>query len=240
MQSGGTDGELVGPTHEPMSYFGPEFARFFRGLARHNTRAWYHAHKDQFVLHCKEPFEDFIGEMIERIAALDPDTRCEPREAIFRLARDTRFSNDKTPYKTHLGAVIAPDGRKTRSAAFYVELSAGGLGIATGVYQPDKGQLYAIREAIRDDGATLDRLVRDRTFRRLFGELQGDRNVRLPPEFTPAGARFPLLYHRQFYTWIEYDDPAVIERRDLAEFVMRHYRAGRAVNAWLGRALARA
>jgi uncharacterized protein (TIGR02453 family) len=222
-----------------MSYFGPEFIRFFRALARHNTRAWYQEHRDEFVRHCKEPFEHFIGEMIERIAALDPPMRCEPREAIFRLARDTRFSNDKTPYKTHLGAVIAPDGRKTRAAAFYVELGAGGLGIATGVYLPDKAQLYAIREAIRDEGERLDRLVRDRTFRRLLGPLQGERNVRLPPEFAAAAKRLPLLYHKQFYTWAKYADPAVIERRDLAEFAMRHYRAGRAVNAWLNRALAR-
>ena len=222
-----------------MSYFGPEFVRFFRALARHNTRAWYQQRRDEFVRHLKEPFEDFIGEMIERIAALDPAIRCEPREAIFRLARDTRFSNDKTPYKTHLGAVIAPDGRKTRAAAFYIQLGADGLGIATGVYQPDRGQLYAIREAIRDDGESLDRLLRDRTFRRLLGPLQGERNVRLPPEFAAAATRLPLLYHKQFYTWVEYADPAVIERRDLAEFVMRHYRAGRAVNAWLNRALAR-
>jgi uncharacterized protein (TIGR02453 family) len=223
-----------------MSYFGPAVVRFFRALARHNTRAWYQAHKDEFLLHCEEPFEDFVGELIERIAALDPFMRCEPKEAIFRLARDTRFSNDKTPYKTHMGAVLAPDGRRTRAAAFYVQLGADGLGIATGVYQPDKAQLYAIREAIRDDGKVLDRLLRDRTFTRLLGELQGDRNVRLPPEFAPAAARFPLLYLKQFYTWVEYDDPAVVERRNLAEFVMRHYRAGRAVNAWLNRALARA
>jgi uncharacterized protein (TIGR02453 family) len=222
-----------------MSYFGPEFVRFFRALARHNTRAWYQAHKDEFLLHCKGPFEDFVGELIERVAALDPSMRCEPKEAIFRLPRDTRFSNDKTPYKTHMGAVIAPDGRKTRTAAFYVQLGTDGLGIATGVYQPDRTQLYAIREAIRDDGASLDRLLRDRAFRRLLGTLQGDRNVRLPPEFAAAAERFPLLYLRQFYTWVEYDDPAVVERRDLAEFAVKHYRAGRAVNAWLGRALAR-
>jgi len=222
-----------------MSYFGPEFTRFFRSLARHNTREWYHAHRDDFIRRLKEPFEDFVGEMIERIAALDPAMRCEPRDAIFRLARDTRFSNDKTPYKTHLGAVIAPDGRKTRGAAFYFQLGADGLGVASGVYQPDRDQLYAIREAIRDDGDSLDRLLRDRAFRRWWGALQGERNVRLPPEFTAAAERFPLLYHKQFYGWVEHADPAVVERPDLAAFLMRHYRAARAVNVWLNRALTR-
>ena len=63
--------------------------------------------------------------------------------------------------------------------------------------------------------------------------------MRLPPEFAAAAERFPLLYHKQFYTWVEHPHPAVVERRDLAEFLMRHYRAGRALQAWLNRALGR-
>jgi len=221
-----------------MSYFAPEFLRFFRGLTRHNTRAWFEEHRLAYERFVKEPFAEFVGEMIERIGAIDPTMRCEPREAIFRLARDTRFSRDKTPYKTHAGAVLGPDGRKTRRAAFYFELSGTGVGIAAGVYQPDKDQLSAIREAIRDRGASLERLLRDRTFRRVWGTLQGDRNVRLPPAFAAAATRHPLLYHKQFYAWVEYDDAAAVLRRDLAPFLVRHYRACRAVNAWLATALA--
>lgn len=239
MQTAGTKGDLPGPTRELMSHFEPEFLRFFRGLTRRNTREWYQAHKAEYERFVKEPFALFVGEMIERITAIDPGMRCEPAEAIFRLARDTRFSKDKTPYKTHAGAVIAPDGRKTRRAAFYFELSAGGVGIATGVYQPDPDQLFAIREAIRDDGATLERLAKDRAFRRICGTIQGDRNVRLPPAVADAAARFPLLYHKQFYTWVEYDDPNTVLRRDLAPLLVRHYRAARAVNAWLDKALIR-
>lgn len=221
-----------------MSYFTPEFHRFFRRLRRNNRRAWYHAHKAEYERWVRDPFTDFVGEMIERIAALDPAMRCEPREAVFRLARDTRFTRDKTPYKLHVGAVIGPDGRKTRRASFYFQLGVTGVGVAGGVYQPDRDQLYAIREAIRDDGATLNRLLRDRRFRRVCGALQGDRNVRLPAEFAGAAERFPLLFHKQFYTWVEYDDPGTILRRDLAAFLMRHYEAGRAVYAWLDRAVA--
>jgi uncharacterized protein (TIGR02453 family) len=222
-----------------MSHFQPEFLRFFRGLTRRNTRDWYRAHKAAYERFVKEPFAVFVGEMIERIAAIDPAMRCEPGEAIFRLARDTRFSKDKTPYKTQVSAVIGPDGRKTRRAAFYFQLGAAGLGIAGGVYQPDRDQLFAIREAIRDGGATLGRLLEDRTFRRVWGALQGDRNVRVPPAFSEAAARFPLLYHKQFYTWVEYDDPQSVLRRDLAPFLVRHYLAGRAVFAWLTKALSR-
>jgi uncharacterized protein (TIGR02453 family) len=220
-----------------MSHFGPEFLRFFRGLVRRNTREWYHAHKDEYERFVKEPFALFVGELIERIAAIDPAMRCEPREAIFRLARDTRFSKDKTPYKTHASAVIGPDGRKTRRGGFYVQIGAGGVAVAGGVYQPDRDQLFAIRQAIRDDGATLERLLKDRTFRRVWGTLRGDRNVRVPPAFAEAAAGFPVMYQKQFYTWVEYGDPRAVLRRDLAPFLVRHYRAGRAVYGWLARAL---
>jgi uncharacterized protein (TIGR02453 family) len=220
-----------------MSPFGPEFLRFFRGLTRRNTRTWYHAHKAEYERFVKEPFTLFVGEMIERIAAIDPAMRCEPRDAIFRLARDTRFSKDKTPYKTQAAAVIGPDGRKTRRAAFYFQLGVTGIGVAGGVYQPDRDQLFAIREAIRDDGARLERLVQDRAFRRVWGGLQGERNVRVPPAFAAAATRHPLLYHKQFYTWVEYGHAQSVLRRDLAPFLVRHYLAGRAVFAWLTRAL---
>jgi uncharacterized protein (TIGR02453 family) len=221
-----------------MNHFDAEFLRFFRGLTRHNTRPWFHDHKSEYERFVKEPFAEFVGEMIERIAAIDPFMRCEPREAIFRLARDTRFSKDKTPYKTHAGAVIGPDGRKTRRSAFYFQLGADGVGIAGGVYRPEPDQIFAIREAIRDRGAELERLVRDRTFRRVWGELQGERNVRLPPAFADAAGKHPLLFNKQFYTWVQFDDPDAVLRRDLAPFLVRHYRAGRAVSAWLSTALA--
>jgi uncharacterized protein (TIGR02453 family) len=217
--------------------FGPPFPSFFRGLARRNTRPWFHAHRAEYERDVKEPFADFVGEMIERVAALDPTMRCEPREAMFRIARDTRFSTDKTPYKTHVSAVIGPDGRKTRVPAFYFQLGAGGLGIAAGLYRPDRDQVYAVREAIRDDGATLARLLRNRSFRGLWGELQGERNIRLPGEFTAAAEPFPVMYHKQFYCWAEYAGAAPILRRDLADFLMRHYRATRPVLAWLRKAV---
>jgi len=220
-----------------MSYFGPEFLRFFRGLSRRNTREWYHAHKAEYEQFVKQPFTLFVGEMIERIAAIDPAMRCEPKDAMFRIARDTRFSRDKTPYKTHVSAVIAPDGRKTRRAAFYFELGATGVGVAGGVYQPDRDQLHAIREAIRGDGARLDRLLKNRTFHRTWGDLQGERNVRVPPVFAEAAERFPVIYQKQFYTWVEYDGPETVLRRDLAPFLVRHYRAGRPLFGWLDRAL---
>lgn len=225
-----------------MAHFGPGFVGFFRGLKRHNRRPWYHAHKPEYEREVKRPFEDFVEELIHRMAALgEPLAGLTAREATFRLARDTRFSSDKTPYKLHQSAVLAPGGRKVRGrAGFYVQLGAVGLAVAGGVYDTDKEQILAIRRAIARDGARLDRLLRARTFRRYFDGLEGERNERLPTEFASASKRFPLLYQKQFYYWAEYREAKIALRKDLADLVMRHWLAGRPVNDWLNRALASA
>jgi uncharacterized protein (TIGR02453 family) len=216
----------------------PAYTRFFRALARNNRRAWYHAHKAAYEEHVRRPFEELVEEMIHRIGAVDPAVRgLAAREAMFRLARDIRFTKDKTPYKLVASAVIAPGGRKqSRTPGFYFEVGANRIGIAGGIYQPDKETLLRIRQAIAARGAELERLLAGRRFRRLLGELQGERNVRLSPELAPAMERHPLVAYRQFYYWVAYARDVGSGRGDLAELLMRHYRVGRPVCAWLARA----
>jgi len=109
----------------------------------------------------RRPFEELVEELIFRIGAADPSVRgLTPREAIFRLARDIRFTRDKTPYKLFSAAVIAPGGRKqSRAPGFYFEIGADRIGVAGGIYQPDKETLLRIRRAIASRGAELERLL---------------------------------------------------------------------------------
>jgi len=215
----------------------PEYTRYFRGLTRNNRRAWYHAHKAEYDEHVRRPFEELVEEMIHRIGGVEPAVRgLSAHDTVFRLARDIRFTKDKTPYKLFSAAAIAPGGRKqSRAPGFYFEIGAKRIGIAGGIYQPDKETLLRIRRAIARRGEELERLLAARTFRRVYGELQGERNIRLPPEFAPVAARHPLVAHRQFYFWVEYTGKP---RDVMADFLMRHYRAGWPVSAWLAGAVA--
>lgn len=215
----------------------PEYARYFRALARNNRRVWYHAHKAEYDEHVRRPFEELVEEMIHRIGAVEPAVRgISAREAMFRLARDIRFTKDKTPYKLFSAAAIAPGGRRqSRAPGFYFEIGADRIGIAGGIYQPDTETLPRVRRAIAAHGDELERLLAARAFRRVYGALQGERNLRLPPEFAPAAARHPLVAHRQFYYWVEYRRKT---REETADFLMRHYQAGRRVSAWLAGAVA--
>ncbi len=222
-----------------MAHFSPEFADFFRRLERNNSRDWFHAHKREYERFVKEPFTDFVAEVIDRVSLLDPNVAIEPGDATFRLARDIRFSPDKTPYKTHVAAVISRGGRKDmRYPGLYFRFDANGVGIGGGIYQPDKETLVKIRRTILRDGATLVRALRSKAFRDMFGELQGDKNKRLPKEFAAVVDDLPFIANKQFYYYVEYDDPRLLLRDDLVAFVLRHYRAGRKVNEFLEGAVA--
>ena len=221
-----------------MSYFTPDFIDYFKRLERNNNRDWFHAHKKEYEEAVKEPFAVFVDEIIHRVGQLDPNIALEPKEAIFRIVRDIRFSKDKTPYKTFVAAVITPGGRKDRQyPGLYLSLGINGVGIAGGLYQPEKDHVLKIRQAITRDGETLERALRGKAFREYFGELQGERNKRLPKEFQDVVDRFPYVANKQFYYWAQYDDPATVLRPDLGTWVMRHYKASGKVRAFLQEAL---
>lgn len=221
-----------------MSRFGPEYMAWLTALARNNRREWYHANKKDYERHVKAPFEEFVEALLHVMASKDRAyAGVDPKQAMFRLARDTRFAKDKTPYKTHMSAALVPGGKRMETPGFYVQLGTDGLAMAGGLYQPDKEQITAVRRAIVKDGKTLNRLLKAKAFRSRFGELAGDRNKRLPPEFQEAAESEPLLYYKQFYWWVEYPGAKQAVRPDLEKFVLAHWEAGRPASDWLRKAV---
>ena len=221
-----------------MAPFSSEFLTFLGALERHNDREWFHANKSRYENAVKDPFHDFVEEMIHRIGAIDPAVRIQPKDAIFRIHRDIRFSKDKTPYKTFVSAVVSPGGRKDHERpGLYFQFGAKSMAVAGGLYQPGKEQLYNIRIAIRERGHALTKLLAAKAFTTLFGELQGEKNKVLPKEFKPAQDQHPIIAHKQFYFWAEYPARTVL-RPDLGSFLVKHYKAGKRVSDWLAAAAA--
>lgn len=219
-----------------MAPFTKDYLAFLRSLTRNNNREWFNANKTRYEKSVKEPFFDFVEEMIHRVGAIDPDVHIEPKDAVFRIHRDIRFSKDKTPYKTFLSAVVSPGGRKDhRRPGIYFQFGPNSAAIAGGMYRPDKEALYNIRTAIRDRGQQLEKLLKAQPFKKTFGEMQGEKNKVLPKEFRAAQDKTPLIVHKQFYYWVEHPAETVL-RPDLATFVVKHYRAGKKVGEWLAEA----
>ena len=156
-----------------MAWFTSAYNDFFKDLAKHNDREWFAANKKRYERDVKKPFESFITDMILRMQAVDPNCKIEAKDAIFRIYRDTRFSKDKTPYKTQMSAVVSRGGRKDITLeGIYLELGFKHIRMYGGVYQPDKDQLYRIRQEILYNLSDFEKLLNEKKFKKLKKTLK--------------------------------------------------------------------
>jgi len=152
---------------------------FVRALKRNNNRDWFQAHRDDYEV-ARAHFEDFVAALLHELSRTEPLADVSPRDCIFRLNRDLRFSKDKTPYKPYMSAYIAPGGRKSRRMGYYVHIEPGNTLLAGGLHEPDPGQLASWRAAIDRDPRPFKRIAAAIAFRRNFGEVRGERLKTVP------------------------------------------------------------
>lgn len=220
-----------------MSYFTDDFLEFFKELAGNNNTEWFHANKERYEKSVKEPFEKFVGNIIDEISKLDPEYQITPKECIFRLHRDVRFSKDKSSYKLFSSAVISPKGRKDKSLpGLYLKLSPEDMWIMGGCYDPTTAQLQKIRTAISKDPKAFRALIEHPDFKDKFGEPKGDVNKRIPKEFQEVYKIEPLIAKKQFYYGTEFP-PETITSDNLVPLVMDHWRSMRPVSDFLTAAI---
>jgi uncharacterized protein (TIGR02453 family) len=173
--------------------------KWLRELRANNDRAWFEQHRAPFDTVLKPGFEDFVAGLL--IAATKFDERfayIEPKRCIFRIHRDVRFSNDKTPYKPRFSAFLSPLGWRGTTPGFYVALEPGGESImAAGIYVPAKPVLADLRRRIADGDTALDTILRRKTFAPYL-PLDTDPLVRLPAGFPKDHPRGDLLRARRY------------------------------------------
>lgn len=220
-----------------MAWFSPDFNRFFIDLAPNNNKEWFDANRKRYEQSVKEPFEAFVSEVIKRVAKVDPKVAITPREAIFRINRDVRFSRDKAPYKSRMSAVVAAGGRKDHSTGgIYFELGPENVAFYGGQYMPDKEQLQLLREHIAANLAQFKKLRTAKAFVDRFEEIQGEKNKVVPKEFKAALAMEPLIANKQFYFMAELPPKTVTDPK-LVDILVEHYRAMKPMNDFLAAAL---
>jgi uncharacterized protein (TIGR02453 family) len=215
-----------------MAHFTKEFVDFFRQLEKNNSTEWFDQHRKDYETHVKKPFQAFTQEMIARISRHEP-LKIEPKDAISRINRDTRFSNDKRPYNEHLSANISAFGKKSKEyPGFYFQLSHKGIEIFGGAYMLEKDNLLRIRKMIASDTAGFRKQLADKKFKEKYGDLQGEKSKILPPELKDAAAKEPYVFNKQFYYTAKLD-AKLVTSSELADKLMEHYEAGKGMNKFL-------
>lgn len=220
-----------------MAWFTNDFNAFFKDLAKNNNKEWFDANRKRYETSVKKPFEAFVAEVIKQVAKHDKNVRIEPKEAIFRINRDIRFSKDKTPYKLNKSAIVSAAGRQDHSTpGIYFELGPESVKFYGGAYEPEKEQLERIRTAIMRDPKGFRKTIETKAFTALFDGVRGEANKVLPAEFKEAAKKEPLIANKQFYVGAERPSKLVADPK-LMEHLMDHYMAMCPFNAWLASAM---
>ncbi|MDM1296082.1 DUF2461 domain-containing protein [Sphingobacterium sp. N143] len=145
-----------------MSHIQKSTFDFLRELKDNNSREWFADNRSRYE-GSLEDVRSFLTDLIAALSEFDPriNTSIQANKCLFRIYRDTRFSNDKTPYKSWFGAGISVDGRKLHGPEYYIHIGAENSFIACGYWRPEKSHLEAIRQEIDYNGAQLEKILKD-------------------------------------------------------------------------------
>jgi uncharacterized protein (TIGR02453 family) len=194
---------------------------FYEGLEADNSKTYWTRHRDVYDTHVKAPLQALVDELAAEFGPAK----------LFRPYRDVRFSHDKTPYKTHQGAVVHPEGRGT--GAWYVQLSADGLMVAGGAWRLESDQVARFRRAVADDvqgtrlAAEVDRLTA------AGWEIGGERLSRIPSGFSADTDRADLLRHKSLHASRRWEPADWLHDRRALQEVRTSWRDVVALNTWL-------
>lgn len=207
-----------------LPYFRPEALTFLRNLAKHNDRAWFQPRKAQFEAELKEPMLAIVRKVTDAMMDFAPQFVRPAEKCLFRIYRDTRFSNDKRPYKTHVAAWWSHQGlEKTSGAGYYFHVSPKEVIIAAGAYMPEKDQLSQIRHWLLDHHAELRRLLKKPIVKRTYEEFEGNALTRPPKGFPSEHPGMDLIRCRQWGLAATLPASTALEK-DFAATIIRSFK----------------
>ena len=179
--------------------FPQEGLRFLRSLKRNNKREWFQQRKNTYLATVKGPMEAFILTLAEDLRVFAPEMIASPKVSAYRIYRDTRFSPNKSPYKTHAAAIFPRRGlSKHGGAGLYVHIAPEEVLVGGGLYMPSSPDLQAVREHLAENHRAFRSKIASRKFREFFGEISGEQLTRIPRGFPREHPAADLLRHKQF------------------------------------------
>ncbi|HKC47566.1 MAG TPA: DUF2461 domain-containing protein [Gemmatimonadales bacterium] len=187
--------------------FSPATLKFLRGLAAHNNKPWFEAHRAEYEAVIKAPMQALIEELDVRLARFAPEIVGDPKRSMFRIYRDIRFSADKSPYKTHASCWFYHRdgsrgvGREAEGggAGFYFQIAPGESFTGGGMWMPPKEALAKIRETIAENPKAFERIAGDAKLKRRFGGLDDEAQLkRVPRGYAPEHPAADWLRFQSF------------------------------------------
>ncbi len=186
---------------------------FLKSLKRNNDRDWFLKNKTKYDA-AREDFQKFTTQLISELGKIHkPYLGLNPKECIFRIYRDVRFSKNKDPYKTNMGAYFSEGGKKSPLAGFYIQIEPGNSFIAGGSWMPPAPVLKAIRQEIDYNQKPFEKILTDKTFRKKFGELSDSRLKTLPRGYPADHPAIKHLKQTSFVVIMSLTDTQIVSKQ---------------------------
>jgi uncharacterized protein (TIGR02453 family) len=204
----------------PAAPFTSKSLTFLRSIKRNNNREWFHANRDEYEAHVRRPMMAVVEHLDREFRSFAPELMADPAKSIFRIWRDTRFSEDKRPLKTNIAArfPLRTDPER-RGAGLYLHISGDEVVAGGGIYMPEPADLLRIRERIAANPTRFRTIVESPSFRRTAGGLQGDSLARVPRGFPPDHPAAAYLKRKQHVAFREWPATLATSSRFFAEIV---------------------
>lgn len=175
-----------------------QILNFLKELQANNDRDWFQENKTSYK-EVKERFESYVMLLAAKVHEIDKRVNIDnPKDCTFRIYRDIRFSKNKLPYKDHMGAHIAPGGRKSPYAGYYLHVSPGNCFAGGGLYRPQPKILKAVRAEIYEDPDELKHIIHNPDFKETFGEIMGERLKTAPQGYPKDWPDIELLRPKSY------------------------------------------
>ena len=209
---------------------------FLSELKENNNKEWFDLNRDRYQ-ECRKKLLFLTEVVIHEVGKFDTEIGIlDPKNCVFRIFRDVRFSNDKTPYKTNMGSFIAKGGRKSVSAGYYVHIEPGASFVGGGSYCPPADALKAFRTEIFDHPEDFKQLIKSESFRKVYPELYDDKLKTAPKGFPKDFPEIDLLKYKSFAFGSTIDD-SVVKSDVFVEKILSSLKELYPVNRFLNTAL---
>ena len=207
---------------------------FLAAINVNNNRDWFIANRSMY-LEAKDNFESFVQKIINEIILFEPIMKgLEAKSCVFRINRDIRFSNDKSPYKSHFGAFIVQGGKKNgdKFAGYYFHIEPGKSIMAGGAYTPPAPWLSAIREKISDSPDEFIKITKAKDFIKYFGSVDGEKLKTAPKGYPKDHPHIELLKLKSYLVVNEATDKLVLSS-DFQNHVINVFKTMKPLNDYL-------
>lgn len=210
---------------------------FLKKLKKNNSKEWFENNRTSYT-QAKENYLDFVSEVLQKMKSIDITLQdIQPKNCVFRINRDVRFSANKDPYKTNFGASFSKGGKKIACAGYYFHLEPGACFIGGGYWMPMADDLQKIRQEIDYSFDEFNQIITEKKFINYFGSLDTkEKLVRPPKGYEKENPALEILKLKNFIVTCSIEDHELLET-DLIKKVIAHFQAMKPLVDFLNRAI---